>query len=307
MNPHDKTKTPGGSSSGSAAAVADFQIPIALGTQTAGSIIRPASFCGTISFKPTLGIIGLDGVKVFSPSNDALGFFTRSVDDLLLLSKIFQLAINNDFALPDLNLRPLKIAIYKTPAWSNASSETIDGMKLAETLLVSSGATVLHLDLPPQFDNILESHRVIMAKEAGSNFLAPYLLSLPLATPTDNPALIHPDLVGYVHNITKITNSTLLKAYDEVASLRPQFDLIGAEYDAILSPSTIGVAVDIATTGDPRFCSMFTILHSPVVNIPLPRKVGELPLGITLVGRRFGDIGLLNVAKRVHTLFISGC
>lgn len=172
-------------------------------------------------------------------------------------------------------------------------------MDTAEELLKAAGVVVTLLDLPPSFDALLDYHTRIMAGEGRATFQAAHLLDS--LRPDSSASLIHSDYTNYALNASNTSRAQLVDALDRAAALRPIIDKIISEFDAVLAPSAPDVAPLLATTGDPRFCSGWTLLHVPVVNVPARRK--ELPLGVSLVGRRFDDARLLEVAKEVARIF----
>lgn len=235
------------------------------------------------------------------------------MDDLSLLAKIFQLSRELDTSPP--SSLHLRIGICETPWWRFAGPETREAMSKAKTLLERAGIIVEDFVLPPQFDNLFELHRIILSGEGKANFMSPYVLSTDMtttkATPPSDKApslrpLIHPDLVSHVKNSTNISSVTLLSAYDQVAALRPQFDSLSSKFDAILAPSSVGSAPPFAATGDPQFCSGWTVLQVPLVGIPIERiggESGKMPVGLTLVGGRLRDSVLLDAAAKVVDAF----
>lgn len=182
-------------------------------------------------------------------------------------------------------------------------------------MLEKSGVIVEDFMLPPQFDNLFELHRIILSGEGKANFLAPYTLSTDMtakeAIPLSDQAtscrpLLHPDLVSHVQNSTNISSASLLSAYDQVAALRPQFDSLASGFDAILAPSSVGSAPPFEATGDPQFCSGWTVLQVPVLGIPIHKiggESGKMPVGLTLVGGRLRDSDLLKAAAKVIDTF----
>lgn len=241
-NAHDSTRTPGGSSSGSGAAVGDFQIPVALGTQTGGSVVRPASFNGTYGFKPTWGAISREGLAQWSMTLDTCGFFARSVEDLELLSDIFRIEDDEKVAAQAFEVKGAKVAFCKTHNWHKAGSGTKKAWDDAQNILKAQGAAVEDLDLPDHFSNILEWHAHVLAGEGRSSFLGTYL------TAKDK---MHPDIQGHVENKTGLSKRKQLEAYDNCARLRPIWDQIASQYDFIVTPSVIDQApVGLENTGD---------------------------------------------------------
>jgi len=251
-NPHDPSRTPGGSSSGSAAAVADFQVPLAVGTQTAGSVIRPASYCGIYGMKPTWNSISTEGLKIFSISVDTFGFFARSVDDLELLANVFALADDEDpDTLQNLAIENCKIGILKTMVWPKAGPGTIEAVQLASKMLEEHGASVTDLELPSDFDPMPDYHEQIVAGDARAVFLGEYR--------ADRQNLDQ-QLADYVENAAKLSWREHLNAKDKVAALRSIFDSIAGQYTAILTPSVIDEApVGLEYTGSPVFNSLWTV------------------------------------------------
>lgn len=283
-NPHDASRTPGGSSSGSAAAVADGQVPISLGTQTGGSVIRPASYCGVYAIKPTWNLVSHEGFKVCAASFDTLGWYARSADDLDLIAEVFGIE-----PLPaPATLSGAKIAICRTPVWHKAEQASIDAMAEAETRLRAAGAEITMLDLPPEFDGLTDAHRVIMQAEMRSSFLADYRML------GDE---LYPELVDIMQNKAGDTRKTLTEALDLAASCRATFDTLAAPFDAVLTPSTTGEApVGPENTGAAIFNRIWTLIHAPCVNVPGLTGPSGLPVGLTLTGPRYSDRRLIKMA-----------
>ncbi|KAI1432861.1 amidase [Xylaria sp. CBS 124048] len=293
-NPHDPTRTPGGSSSGSAAAVADFQAPIGLGSQTGGSIIRPASFCGVYGFKPTWNAITREGYKIYSLTLDTVGFFARGVEDLGLMADLFSL--QDDDKTPDFTtVKGAKFAVVKTVIWPQAGPGTISALEAGVKLLRSHGAEVEEIELPPEFHRVPEWQRILLHSEGRTTFLPEYRIA------RDQ---LPPFIVGHVENENHYSRAELLEAYDGLAALRPKMDAFAKEYAAILTPSVIDEApVGHGSTGLPVFNNMWTALHTPVVNIPGFRGPNGMPVGLSLVAPRYYDRHLLAVSKTVGAIF----
>ncbi|TPQ50218.1 amidase [Prosthecomicrobium hirschii] len=290
-NPHDFARTPGGSSSGSGAAVGDGQVPIAFGTQTGGSHIRPASFNGAYGIKPTHNTFSWSGARHLSPTLDTLGWYGRSVDDLVMVAEAARM-IGID-AMPAVAVKGLKVGFAKTHNWPKAEEGTIGAMERAVRLLTEAGAIVTDLDLPEPFADLNTAQHIVMNGEGRVQFLADYV---------QNYDLLHEDFRKKVENFDGITPEKLLWALDLAAACRPVFDkLFGADLDVILTPSACGEAPfkPSETTGDPAFNSMWTLLHVPTVNIPGHLGPNGLPVGVTLAGPRLGDARLLAIAKAV--------
>ncbi|MVA53423.1 amidase [Agrobacterium vitis] len=277
-NPHDLACTPGGSSSGSAAAVADFQATLALGTQTGGSTIRPASFCGIYGFKPTWNAISREGLKMYSATCDTLGLYGRSADDLALLADVFALDAT-ETALAD-DLAGKRIGVCLSPAWPKAERATQQAMNTAIDALKQAGAVVSDIALPAMFDGILAAHHIILRREGRSAFL-----NEANATPD-----LHDELKAIVENRQAITPSQARDAYRLADQCRAAFDDIAASYDVILTPSSMGEAPrGIETTGDAIFNSIWTLMQVPVVNVPGLYGPNCRPVGVSLMAQRYQD------------------
>jgi Asp-tRNA(Asn)/Glu-tRNA(Gln) amidotransferase A subunit family amidase len=290
-HPLDPARTPGGSSSGSGAAVGDRQVPLALGTQTAGSHIRPASFNGIYALKPTHGTVPLPGARQFAQTLDTIGWYGRSPEDLILVAQAYRVA--GIGALPSLRIEGLKIGVARTHNWDRAAPETQAAVERAATLLAEAGARVTDLALPAGFETLNDDQRMVMRWEAQAHFLPDVL---------EHGARAHPGLHGWALNSDGATPERYLAAIDHAAACRAALDaLFGAELDAILTPSAVGEAPvgPEETTGDPVMNSMWTLLHAPCINIPGATGPNGLPVGVTLAGPRLGDARLLAVAKAV--------
>ncbi|KAF2756392.1 amidase [Pseudovirgaria hyperparasitica] len=293
-NPHDSGRTPGGSSSGSGAAVADLQVPLALGTQTGGSMIRPASFNGVYALKPTWNSVSREGLKVYSLLLDTLGFFARSVEDLEMLADVLE--IKDDEPSPEtFNIKGAKIAFCKTEIWDQAGRGTQDALARGLELLSLHGAKLTELTLPPEFDDFPKSNKRLLFGEGRTTFLSEY---------NANGDKLDPFLIGVAENDEKITRKQYVEAIDRIATLRPKFDAIASEYDAVLTPSIPDEApVGLKSTGSAAFNAMWTALHVPVANVPGFKGSNDMPIGLSLVVSRYHDRHLLQVAKEVGKIF----
>ncbi|KAI1464366.1 amidase signature enzyme [Daldinia caldariorum] len=298
-NPHNPTRTPGGSSSGSAAAVADLQAPVALGSQTGGSTVRPGSFNGIFAYKPTWSAVSREGVKTYSMNLDTVGFFARSVQDLQLLADVFALEDDDDDDASTLqdgfSIKGSRFALVKTTVWPQAGPGTVAALGAAAKVLRDHGAEVEEIELPPEFDRMPEWHGVILDSDARATFLPEYRIAKDKLAPL---------IVDHVENANKISRAAQLEAFDGVAALRPLLDGIAGKYAAILTPSVIDEApVGIEFTGSPAFNKIWTALHVPVVNIPGFKGENGMPIGLSLVAPRYRDRHLLEVSKAVGEIF----
>jgi len=298
-NPHNPEHTPGGSSSGSAAAVAAQMVPLALGSQTAGSVIRPAAFCGVYGFKPTHGLIPRTGVLQLSRTLDHVGLFARSIEDLALLGE--QL-VGHDEDDPDTRPRarpPLQavaaeeppiapmLAFIKTPHWERADADTKEAY--AE-LVESLGDRVEEVELFPSASEAWDWQRTIMEAEMAAN-LEPLWLA--------GKDKLSERLRGLMERGRETRAVDYQRVLRGLPALRESFDELFMErYDAILTPPALGTAPKgLGATGDPVFCVLWTLLGMPAVTLPLMRGANGLPLGVQLVGRRNFDARLLRTAR----------
>ncbi|HEX9822301.1 MAG TPA: amidase [Methylomirabilota bacterium] len=297
-NPHDPGRTPGGSSSGSAAAVAARMVPAAIGSQTNGSTIRPAAFCGVVGFKPTHGLIPRTGALLLSRTLDHVGVFARTVEDAALVAETLAGFDDDDpdtrpLARPPLAAvaasgppLPPRLAFVRSPVWERA--EPVLREAFAE-LVGALGAAVVEVELGTGFARALEMHRTIMEVEMAHNLRRDYerageQLSRPLREIIER-GRGHP-AVDYAAAVAG--NQALNDA------LAPTFD----EFDAILTPAAPGEAPrGLESTGDASFCTLWTYLGTPAVTVPLLRSPAGMPLGVQLVGRRDGDARLLRTAR----------
>lgn len=301
-NPHDPARTPGGSSSGSGAAVGDFQVPVALGTQTGGSTIRPGSFNGIYALKPTWGAISREGLKIYSLVLDTLGLYARSVEDLEMLADVF--ALKDDGGEPQAGkergqgVRGMRFALLKNAGdvFPEPGPGTKGAMEKAVSLLRENGASVEEVEMSfPGFDKMPQWHQCIMWSDGKTAFLPEY---------RSDKERLNGFLVGHVENAGGFTNKDRLEALDGVGALRPKVDEVLGRYDALITPSVVDEApLGIETTGSAAFNGVWTALHVPVVNIPGFQGENGLPVGVSLVAPRYRDRHLLGVSAEVGKIF----
>ena len=295
INPHNSRHTPGGSSSGSAAAVADFMVPLATGSQTAGSMIRPASYCGVVGFKPSLGKVSIAGVKSLSISLDTLGCFGRTVEDVGLGVA----AMSGDHRLAKieaLHNKP-RIAICKTSNWSLAHKETATAMAVARHAAEHiAKSTVVDLGLPKSCDDITQVQTRIMLSEMSRSFLFerthfPKKLSLILSKQLADGAAISYEQYAKDLFFTDSAKSSINALFND-------------EVDLLIAPSAMGEAPDLKDgTGDPVFCREWTLLGLPCININVTSGPNGLPVGVQLIAGPGKDHFLLSAARAfVHAL-----
>ena len=276
-NPHDPTRTPGGSSSGSAAAVASGMVPLAFGTQTAGSVIRPAAYCGVVGYKPSFGLINRHGMKLMSDSLDTIGVFARSVRDCALFAgAVSGLALSA--APPG---RAPRVALCRSPIWDRAEPETVALFDRVTARLTEAGATVTELELPGAYDGFEHEHAVIMNAESARS------LAWELATHRDR---ITPTLLERLDWGLAQGTAALQAARATQRRLRAGFEPLMAGYDCMLTPAAPGEApAGLAWTGDAGFNFIWTALHVPCVTVPAGVGPNGMPLGIQIVAPRDRD------------------
>ena len=288
-NPHDLGRTPGGSSSGSAAAVADLMVPAALGTQTGGSMIRPGSFCGVLAFKPTWATLSPEGAKLFSVSLDTIGWYARSVADITLLAEVFEIADAPVPAPPP--VRSLRLGVCRTPYWDRASPAMQRAFAAAVQRLHAAGATIVDAELGPDFAAINDLKEIVMRTEGRAAFLDLW---------KSHPTLVSP---GIRARMERTSDRRLRDAQDAAALLRIGFDRMADALDAVLTPAAPGIAPEgIAQAGDPIFNGLWTLLHTPCLSLPVLQGENGLPMGLQLVGARYGDARLLAAAETVTSV-----
>lgn len=289
-NPHNSAHTPGGSSSGSGAAVADGQVPLAFGTQTAGSLIRPASYNGIYALKPTHGSVAWPGARQYAPSLDTIGWYGRSIADLALMAHAFRLRGLD--TLQSITVSGLKVGMCKSPNWHLTRPESRAAFELAAARLATAGARVVPLELPELFESLPAAQDTIMHAEGMPHFLAEVV---------ENGHLLHQDFRDRVENAKGIDAKALVAAYDLAADGRRTFDgLFGADLDVVLTPAALGEApIGVDPVGAWAMNIMWTLLHAPCVAIPVTTGPLGLPVGVQLVGPRFGEPRLLDIGAVV--------
>ncbi len=297
-NPHDPARTPGGSSSGSAAAVAADMVALALGSQTNGSVVRPAAFCGVVGYKPSFGCVSRAGVLLISRRLDQIGVFARSVADAIMLVEAMAGQDPADtstrpvarpwLAQPaaDARLTP-RLAFVRTPVWQQADAEVHEGFA---ALCRSLDGAVSEQALPDAFDAAIDHHRVMMETDIAYNLGA---------IAERAPDAISASLQGQIERgRAAYTSHDYLAATEAVGLLNKSLEPLFAEYDAILTPAVTGAApVGLESTGNPVFCTIWTLLGLPAVTLPLLRAGDGMPIGVQLVGHYGDDARLLRAAS----------
>lgn len=289
-NPFNPARTPGGSSSGSAAAVGDGMIPLAYGTQTTGSVIRPAAYCGTVGYKPSFGDINNNGVMPNSPSFDTIGAIVRSVEDLALVRSV--LLEEPLAALKPPAVRALRIGFYRTPFWERAEGYTRSQLEQAAKRLSKIGAKVSDLDLPGIGADFEMLFRLVSGFEfsrtvAWERFNRLGELSTVLRE-------------GRMKDGLEASYEDYRKGTRRLEQLRLEADDALERYDALITPSAAGEPPEgLKSTGNAIFNCIWTALGTPAVTLPLFKGPAGLPVGLQLVAGRFKDRRLFDVAEAV--------
>jgi Asp-tRNA(Asn)/Glu-tRNA(Gln) amidotransferase A subunit family amidase len=284
-NPHNLAHTPGGSSSGSAAAVADGMVPLALGTQTGGSVIRPAAYCGTLAIKPSFGAINRAGLKFVSESLDTIGVFAQSIDNLGAAMQVLA-----GKSLPDFNRKNPNIGFCRTPRWGNADAATQQNLERAAEALGKAGAQVREFELPKGSEAMFERHAVVMGFDSARALAYEYL---------NFPDRISANLRPRLEAGWKVTRTEYEEMQAIAAECRRALAQQMRETDFLLTPSAPSAApASLASTGDPVFNRAWTLFGTPCVTLPFGSDKG-LPLAVQLVGAYEADTELLGWSQWV--------
>ncbi|MDO8976226.1 amidase [Reyranella sp.] len=288
-NPHNAAYTPGGSSSGSAAAVADGHVPLAFGTQTGGSVIRPAAYCGVVGYKPTFGDFSRVGIKMQCHSVDTLGLMARTLDDIALFRaavlKLPPVRIDRDIGRP-------RIGVCRSPVWDKAEPETKALIEQTATRLSDKGASVIDVAFAAPFADIIDDHAAITGFESVRNYADERVR---------NPDKLSDELMnGPMKRGLAVSFERYVAAQRKATAFKAHVDSLFDRVDLLLTPSAPGEAPQgIAFTGDPVFNSIWTLAGTPCVTLPAGTGPRGLPLGVQLVGLRHADDRLLSLAAWV--------
>ena len=289
VHPQTLRHTPGGSSSGSAAGVADWFFPIAYGTQAMGSLIKPAAYCGVVGYKPSFGVINRNGTKLVSDTLDTIGVIARSVADCaLFVNSVSGLSLGD----PDQKLdHTPRIGICRSPSWDKAQPETHRLLEEVALTLARAGATVVARELPREFDDFHQAFPVVLNREAAQGLgweltHAREQISLPLRAQLETGL--------------SVRQADYSEALITLARLRRIFPTTIEDLDILVTPAATGEAPEgIASSGDSSFNSLWTALHVPAITVPAGQGPNGLPLGIQIVARRGEDRKALALAQWV--------
>ena len=297
-NPHDKDRTPGGSSSGSAASVASFMAPASVGSQTGGSVIRPASYCGVVGYKPSYGLISRNGVLRTSYSLDQIGMFGRKVEDVAMLAKVLikkdkydaaTIHFSTENILTETKKGPMfepKFIFYKTDYWKIIDKKSRESF---EYFIKSFKKNIEIFDTPSYFKDIHKYHQIIHETDLANNFSV-YFQKF--------KKKLSKYMQDAISNGNKHTAKEYAEAIDFMKRSYESYEEVFEYYHGVLSPSSPGVAPKgLKSTGTAEFNKVWSYLGTPCVSLPLLEGENNLPLGVQLIGNKYDDHRFLGVAK----------
>jgi len=300
-NPHDYKRTPGGSSSGSAAAVAAHMAPLSIGSQTNGSTIRPASYCGVVGYKPSYGLISRYGILKQSDKLDQVGLFGKSVEDVALLARVL---IKKDLFDPSTihysaedmmdvcRKGPLfdpKFIFYKTKNWKNIDKES---QKSFEIFIKTFKKNIEVFDTPSYFDDIPKYHKIIHETDMANNFQLYY---------KKYKKKLSKEMVSAIERGLKNSATEYAEAIDFMKRSYDSYKEVFEDYHGVLTPASSGVAPKgLGNTGSPEFSTVWTYLGLPSISLPLLTGKNDLPLGIQFIGDKHDDLRFLGVASWIE-------
>jgi Asp-tRNA(Asn)/Glu-tRNA(Gln) amidotransferase A subunit family amidase len=292
-NPHDLSRTPGVSSSGSAAAVADYMVPLAIGSQTGGSTILPAAYCGIFGYKATLTGIDRGNIRQLRPTLDTIGLLARSIPDIASLYAVLRGSADIP---PQTSIRDLRIGICRTHNWQQAQPETVEALEHAAKALAAAGASVSEAPLPPVFDGIEETFGVISSVEA-SHALA-------------HEARDHmPKLNSWIRDslaaAARHDQSRFDRAQGHAIKCQSALATVFQQCDVLITPSTIGEApADLVSISSSVFNRTWTLMHVPCLTIPAYRGPSGMPVGIQVVGPIGQDVRTMSAAQSIANVLM---
>jgi Asp-tRNA(Asn)/Glu-tRNA(Gln) amidotransferase A subunit family amidase len=291
-NPHDLARTPGSSSAGSAAGMAAGFFALALGTQTAGSLLKPASYCGLFAFKPSLGLVSLEGVKPLAPSFDTVGWYGRSVRDLSLVARVLIPGFTTHVA----GRQPLRLGFYRTARWHQVEPEVAHALEEALEQLRSAGHHVNEVQLPDEFAGVFDDHQLINDCEGARSLAKEF---------QQHRTQLSPSTLAMFERAAATTWEQESAAKARLAELAPRLNELCQPFDAMLGPCCAMVApLGLEGTGPSDFIKFWGAFGWPQVNIPLIRTQAQLPIGLQMMGRFRHDRQLLSAAERVASALL---
>ncbi len=294
-NPHRLTQTPGGSSSGSGAAVADLMVPLALGTQTSSSIIRPAAYCGVVGYKPSFGLINRAGLKFLAESLDTIGVLSRTVKDAGMLTALLS-GLPVDPATFKAEKAP-RIGLCRTPWWDEASPSVQQSLMQCAERFRAAGAVVSEIELPPEFAELNEVQIRLSSYE--------FFRALTYER-TRHPAKISGSLTQRIAAGGQVTRESYEAAVATMKRCQRWMSDVMPGYELLMAPSAPSEAPDISGTGEPTFGLMWTLLQMPCMTLPCGLGQAGLPLGVQLIAPCGNDIALYRNAAWAESV-LSDC
>ena len=297
-NPHDYSRTPGGSSSGSAAAIAAHMAPLSIGSQTNGSTIRPASYCGIVGYKPSFGLISRNGVLKTSYNLDQIGLFGKKVEDVALLAKTLikkdsydpaTVHYSADTILEVCKKGPFfepKFIFYKTNSWKKIDKKSREAF---EFFIKTFKKNIEVFDVPSYFKDIFKYHQIIYETDMANNLQVYYQKS---------KNKLSKEMQSAISRGMKYSAKDYAEAIDFIKRSYDSYKEVFEDYHGILTPSSTGVAEKgLKSTGSPEFCTVWTFMGVPSISLPLLQGENNLPLGIQLIGDKYDDLRFLGIAR----------
>ncbi len=301
-NPHDYNRTPGGSSSGSAAVIASHMAPLSIGSQTGGSIIRPASYCGVVGYKPSYGLISRNGVLRTSSKLDHIGVFGKKVEDVALLAKILikkdsydeaSVHYSSEHLLTECLKDPIyepKFIFYKTKSWNKVDKKSRESF---EFFIKSFKKNIEIFDTPSYFERISKYHKLIHEVDLANNFSDYY---------KNYRKKLSKEMINAIQNGMKHSAKEYAEAIDFMKRSYDSYKEVFEDYYAVLTPSSTGVAdKGLKSTGSADFNRVWSFLGTPSISLPLLQGENNLPLGIQMVGAKYDDHRFLSTARWLET------
>lgn len=287
-NPHNPEHTPGGSSSGSAAAVAARMVPLALGTQTVGSTIRPGAFCGVLAMKATLDVVDLEGVRRTSMRLDTLGLFARTPADLRLQLVVLG-GLDASRGAPG---GPLRVALVRTPWWSQADAHSRAAVERAAGVLGEASAELVEHELPAEFDDLDAVHDVVATVDIARHCAWEY---------DEHADLLSEKMREEIERGRSISAETYDEAVAKAEACGRLFDASFAEFDVVLAPAVTGEAPKgLEWTGEPIFLRPWSMLGVPAATVPAQLGPNGLPIGVQLIGPNGGERAVLEAVDQLY-------
>ncbi len=290
-NPHDPARTPGASSAGSAASVADFMTPIAIGTQTGGSIVRPSTFCGAVGYKPTIDTLPYAGLRRYSRPLDTVGLIARAVSDLMIAMREFQ--EDPRFDADAAPRRDFRVGVWRPRELRNADACAQEAFENGLAALSKAGVKVKDLEIPAAFDTMAEEHDIVMAYDLARSFAD---------IKKKHADKCHPELLEYLALGETYKDADYGRALDAADQRRRDFYEVARDVDILATPATLGEAPDYSYTGSNVFIRLWTLLHNPALTLPVARGPQGLPLGLQVVGFVNEDPRFLYFARCVESI-----